>query len=165
MATSKIKGLDEPTLEGGIGSGAGGRSGVTSSNSKSDNVFGIEGKTLRAKRFEKELEAMTPKQREALENPGKQFETLSPTAQRAQDKIDKVNAEQKSSRSYKPTENTVLGKRELNYFELSDAQRAALTPRQRKQLGADLEPFKTGGMASSRADGIAQRGKTKGRMC
>ena len=71
MATSKIKGLDEPTLEGGIGSGAGGRSGVTSSSSKSDNVFGIEGKTLRAKRFEKELEAMTPKQREALENPGK----------------------------------------------------------------------------------------------
>ena len=118
----------------GVGSGAGGRSGVTSYNSKLDNVFGIEGKAL-----------SKPKQ----------------------EKADKADAEQKSSRSYKPTENTVLGKRELNYFELSDAQRAALTPRQRKQLGADLEPFKTGGAvtASRRADGIAQRGKTKGRMC
>ena len=132
MPTSKIKGLDEQTLEGGVGSGAGGRSGVTSSNSKLDNVFGIEGKAL-----------SKPKQ----------------------EKADKADTEQKSSRSYKPTENTVLGKRELSYSELSDAQRAALTPRQRKQLGADLEPFKTGGMASSRADGIAQRGKTKGRMC
>ena len=134
MATSKIKGLDEPTLEGGVGSGAGGRSGVTSSSSKLDNVFGIEGKAL---------------------------------SKSKQEKTDKTDAEQKSSRSYKPTENTVLGKRELNYFELSDAQRAALTPRQRKQLGADLEPFKKGGAVSvsRRADGIAQRGKTRGKMC
>jgi hypothetical protein len=148
MATSKIKGLDEPTLEGG-GSGGGYRSAVGANE----------------KRLEKRINDMPAKERASLEDVGKQFETLSPMAQRAQAKIDKVNAEQKSSRSYKPTENTVLGKRELNYFELSDAQRAALTPRQRKQLGADLEPFKTGGMASSRADGIAQRGKTKGRMC
>jgi hypothetical protein len=27
------------------------------------------------------------------------------------------------------------------------------------------DTFKSGGMASKRADGIAQRGKTKGRMC
>jgi len=158
MAKVGKHGLDEPTLEGGIGSGAGGRSGVTSSNSKSDNVFGIEGKTLRAKRFEKELEAMTPKQREALENPGKQFETLSPMAQRARDKIDKVNAERKA-----PKEVT-------NYFEMTDAQRANLTPAQLRRLGSDAThsrsgSLKTGGMASSRADGIAQRGKTKGRMC
>jgi hypothetical protein len=175
MPTSKIKGLDEQTLEGGVGSGAGGRSGVTSSNSKLDNVFGIEGKALNKarganeKRLEQRINDMTPKERASLDDIGKQFETLSPMAQRAQDKIAKVNAEQKSSRSYKPTENTVLGKRELSYSELSDAQRAALTPRQRKQLGADLDPFayKAGGAvtASRRADGIAQRGKTKGRMC
>ena len=125
MATSKIKGLDEPTLEGGIGSGAGGRSGVTSSNSKLDNVFGIEGKAL-----------SKPKQ----------------------EKADKADAERKA-----PKEVT-------NYFEMTDAQRANLTPAQLRRLGSDAThsrsgSLKTGGMASSRADGIAQRGKTKGRMC
>jgi hypothetical protein len=152
MATSKIKGLDEQQLEGGVGGGAGGFRSARGANEK---------------RLEQRINDMPAKERASLDDVGKQFETLSPLAQRAQAKIDKVNAEQKSSRSYKPTENTVLGKRELNYFELSDAQRAALTPRQRKQLGADLEPFKTGGAvtASRRADGIAQRGKTKGRMC
>ena len=152
MATSKIKGLDEQQLEGGVGGGAGGFRSARGANEK---------------RLEQRINDMPAKERASLDDVGKQFETLSPMAQRAQDKIAKVNAEQKSSRSYKPTENTVLGKRELSYSELSDAQRAALTPRQRKQLGADLDPFahKTGGMASSRADGIAMRGKTRGKMC
>ena len=137
MPTSKVKGLDEQQLEGGI-SGAGGSGGKSDVSSWSSV---------------------------------KQFEKLSPTAEKAQAKIDKVNSEQKSSRSYKPTENTVLGKRELSYYELSDAQRAALTPRQRKQLGGDMDTFareyKTGGAvtASRRADGIAMRGKTRGKMC
>jgi hypothetical protein len=137
MPTSKIKGLDEQTLEGGVGSGAGGRSGVTSSNSKLDNVFGIEGKAF-----------------------GKQFEKQSPTAEKAQAKIDKVNSERKA-----PKEVT-------NYFEMTDAQRANLTPAQLRRLGSDAThsrpgSLKTGGTvtASRRADGIAMRGKTRGKMC
>jgi hypothetical protein len=127
MATSKIKGLDEPTLEGGIGGGGGMGRG---SSSKLDNVFGIEGKTLRAKRFEKELEAMTPKQREALENPGKQFE-------KPKQEIKEVPMDIKGA------------------VEAADKYHAY-------HYGK-----KTGGAvtASRRADGIAMRGKTRGKMC
>jgi hypothetical protein len=143
MATSKIKGLDEPTLEGG-GSGGGYRSAVGANE----------------KRLEKRINDMPPKERASLEDVGKQFETLSPVAQRAQDKIDKVNSERKA-----PKEVT-------NYFEMTDAQRANLTPAQLRRLGSDAThsrpgSLKTGGAvsASRRADGIAQKGKTKGRMC
>jgi hypothetical protein len=31
--------------------------------------------------------------------------------------------------------------------------------------GASAKPYKSGGSVSSRADGIAQRGKTRGKMC
>jgi len=54
-----------------------------------------------------------------------------------------------------------------NLFEMSDAKRAELTPAQLNKYGSDAT-FKKGGKvssASSRADGIAQRGKTKGRKC
>jgi hypothetical protein len=121
MPTSKIKGLDEQTLEGGVGSGAGGRSGITSSNSKLDNVFGIEGKAL-----------------------------------------DKARPKQEKR---EPKEVT-------NYFEMTDAQRAELTPAQLRRLGSDATHSRPGSLkkggtvsASRRADGIAQKGKTKGRMC
>jgi hypothetical protein len=77
------------------------------------------------------LESMTPKERAALETPGKH-----------------------------------KGKKEPpNLFEMTDAERAALTPAQLRKYGSDAT-FKKGGKvsASKRADGIAQRGKTKGRM-
>ena len=140
MATSKIKGVDEPTLEGGIGGASAGYRSARGANEK---------------RLQESVDNMSAKERAALDNPGKQFETRSPLEEKAMEKV----------RKYRPTENTALGKRELNYYELSDAQRAKLTPRQRKQMGGDLDTFKKGGMtASSRADGIAARGKTRGRM-
>jgi hypothetical protein len=185
MPSPKNKGLDEPLLEGGVsGGGAGGsmgarrgayntkkqqerldalsaeeRAALENSGKQFEIRSPIEEKGMGAsrgayntKKQQERLDALSAKERAALEDVGKQF--------------DKVNTEQKSSRSYKPTENTVLGKRELSYYELSDAQRAALTPRQRKQMGGDLDSFKKGGMAvSRRADGIAQRGKTRGKLC
>ena len=142
MATSKIKGLDEPTLEGGIGSGAGGRSGVTSSNSKLDNVFGIEGK--------------------ALSKPKQEIKEVPMDIKGAVEAAEKYQAKNGPKLKREPKEVT-------NYFEMTDAQRANLTPAQLRRLGSDAThsrpgSLKTGGMASSRADGIAQRGKTKGRM-
>jgi hypothetical protein len=141
MATSKIKGVDEPTLEGGIGGASAGYRSARGANEK---------------RLQENIDNMSAKERAALDNPGKQFETRSPLEEKAMEKV----------RKYRPTENTTLGKRERSWYELSDAERASLTPRQRKQMGGDLDSFKKGGAvsASRRADGIAARGKTRGRM-
>ena len=88
----------------------------------------------------------------------KQFEKTSPTADRAQAKIDKVNTKRKQP----------------NLFEMTDKERAALTPSQKRRYGSDMlyarpgvddMEYKKGGLtASSRADGCAVKGKTKGRM-
>ena len=142
MATSKQKGLDEPMLEGGVGGAAG--AGYRSPRGANE------------KRLQESLDKLSPKERAELNDPVKMFGTPSPIEQRAMEKV----------RKYRPTENTSLGKRERSYYELSDAERAALTPRQRKQMGGDLDTFKKGGAvsASKRADGIAARGKTRGRL-
>jgi hypothetical protein len=54
-----------------------------------------------------------------------------------------------------------------SYFEMTDAERAKLTPTQLRKYGSDtaFDSRKKGGMVSSRADGIAQRGKTRGKLC
>ena len=51
-----------------------------------------------------------------------------------------------------------------NLFEMTDSERAKLTPAQLRKYGSDAT-FKKGGSVSARADGIAQRGKTKFKMC
>jgi hypothetical protein len=88
----------------------------------------------------------------------KQFEKSTPMADRALAKIDKVNAKRKQP----------------NLFEMTDKERAALTPSQKRRYGSDMlyarpgvdnMDYKKGGLtASSRADGCAVKGKTKGRM-
>jgi hypothetical protein len=86
----------------------------------------------------------------------KQFEKSTPMADRALAKIDKVNAK----------------KNQPNLFEMTDKERAALTPSQKRRYGSDMlyarpgvDEYKKGGMtASRRADGCAVKGKTKGRM-
>jgi hypothetical protein len=54
-------------------------------------------------------------------------------------------------------------KPEKSYFEMTDAEKAALTPAQLRKFGSDVT-FKSGGSASSRADGCCSKGKTKGQM-
>ena len=134
----------------------------------------------------------------------KQFEKTSPTADRAQAKIDKANrmARERASdeallEATKNTPKTVsemtdaqktamtpgqLSRREQadknfaelqgrknsrkqpNLFEMTDKERAELSPSQKRKFGSDTT-FKKGGLtASSRADGCAVKGKTKGRM-
>jgi hypothetical protein len=53
-------------------------------------------------------------------------------------------------------------KEKPNLFEMTDAQRNALTPAQLRKYGSDAT-FKKGGYVKA-ADGVASRGKTKGRM-
>jgi hypothetical protein len=88
----------------------------------------------------------------------KQFEKSTPMADRALAKIDKVNAKRKQP----------------NLFEMTDKERAALTPSQKRRYGSDMlyarpgvddMDYKKGGLtASTRADGIAARGRTRGRV-
>jgi hypothetical protein len=118
MATDKLKkGVDAPLLEGGVGSlgGAGGAG--------------------------KRYSAMTPKERAALENPGKQFETSSPIEARATEKARK-------------------------YQESMSPKERAEMEKVGEQFRINPEGKKKGGVvrASVRADGIASRGKTRGRM-
>ena len=115
----------------------------------------------------------------------KQFEKLSPTAERAQAKIDKANRRARERASdealLEATKNTPK-----TVSEMTDAQKAMLTPGQlsrREQADKNFaelqgrknarkqpnlfEPTskKKGGLTvSRRADGIASRGKTKGRF-
>lgn len=112
MATNKLnKGLDEQLIEGG-GAGA------------------SVGRSATAKR----VQSMTPQERAALENPGKQFEMSS------EQKADLVERVRKAKEIKNPPEFANPGKQ--------------------------FETKKKGGMvsASKRADGIAQRGRTRGKV-
>lgn len=113
MATSKIKGVDEQTLEGGLGGAgsAGGRSATA-----------------------KKVESMTPQERSALlENVGKQFEITTPIERKAMEKVRKANEAKDPPEFANPGEQF------------------------RKKKGGVVS-------ASKRADGIAKRGKTRGRV-
>jgi hypothetical protein len=112
------KALDLPLLEGG-GGGGGYRT-----------------------RWQERMDAMSPKERAALENPGKQFESARPAQPKAMDKARQERLD-------------------------------AMSPKERAELENVGEQFRTkpeakkkGGMisASKRADGIAQRGKTRGKV-
>lgn len=112
MGTSKVKGIDEQTLEGGLGGagGAGGRSATA-----------------------KKVQSMTAQERTALENPGKQFEMSV-------------------------SEKAAMAERIRKSKEVKDPPEFANPGEQFKK--------KKGGVvsASKRADGIAQRGKTRGKV-
>jgi hypothetical protein len=144
---------DDQLLEGGGGgSGSGGFGSGAARSSTRERV-----------------EAMTPKERATLENPGKQFEGSTPAQATATEKARKVQeslSPKERAELEKVGEQFRAKKEKPNPFEMSDAERAALTPAQRRKYGSDVT-FKKGGKvssASSRGDGIAQRGKTKGRM-
>ena len=146
MAKAGKHGLDEQQLEGGVGSGAGGRSGVTSYNSKLDNVFGIEGKALSKPKQEiKEVPMDIKGAVEAAEKYQAKYGTKSFPRRPSRDEREQ-DAKERQYEKYS-------GK-DLNY-------------RGSKSEAPEAEGNKKGGMisASRRADGIAQRGKTRGKMC
>ena len=134
----------------------------------------------------------------------KQFEKTSPTADRAQAKIDKANRmarerasdealleatknipktvsemtdaqkaamtpgqlsrREQADKNFAELQGRKNSRKQPNLFEMTDKERAELSPSQKRKFGSDTT-FKKGGLtASRRADGIASRGKTKGRM-
>jgi len=162
MATSKIKGLDEQLLEGG-GTGAGGFRSARGANEK---------------RLEQRINDMPAKERASLDDIGKQFETLSPMAQRAQDKINNVNR-RAVPRIIKEPEVIDLAKGSKSAKEEAARNKELTASRRQEALSnAKTEGVKTeypyieptskkkGGTvsASRRADGCCVKGKTKGRM-
>ena len=148
MATSKIKGLDEPTLEGGIGGGGGMGRG---SSSKLDNVFGIEGKALSKSKPKKEDE----------------IKEVPMDIKGAVEAADKYHAYHYGTKSFprRPSrDEREQDAKERQYEKYSGKD---LNYRGGKSEAPEVEGNKKGGMisASRRADGVAQRGKTRGKMC
>ncbi len=92
---------------------------------------------------------MSPQERAALENPGKQFEMS------AAEQASMVERIRKSKEVKIPSDLANPGKQ----FE-------TLSPTEKKALEKVYGKFKKGGVvsASKRADGIAQRGKTRGKV-
>lgn len=150
MATSKIKGLDEQQLEGGVGSGAGGRSGVTSYNSKLDNVFGIEGKALSKHKSDPIIEKLQD-QLGVNRNAGSVKREVIDTSKGSKSMLEEAERNKaldqfrrKKALSEATTEGNVT---KYPYIEPTN-----------KKAGGTVS-------ASRRADGIAMRGKTRGKMC
>ena len=145
MATSKIKGLDEPTLEGGGGGGGMGRG----SSSKLDNVFGIEGKAL---------SKSTPKKEDEIKEVPMDIKGAVEAAEKYQAKYGTKSFPRRPSRDEREQD-----AKERQYEKYSGKD---LNYRGGKSETPGAEGMKKGGAvtASRRADGIAQRGKTKGRM-
>jgi hypothetical protein len=84
--------------------------------------------------------------------------TGSPIPARDQQEANTVTAKRESDRQRRLQE----AKKSANYEERERTLYGSSTP---GKLKDNFLPFKKGGSVSSRADGIAQRGKTKGRMC
>jgi hypothetical protein len=146
MATSKIKGLDEPTLEGGGGGGGMGRG----SSSKLDNVFGIEGKALSKSK---------PKKEDEIKEVPMDIKGAVEAAEKYQAKYGTKSFPRRPSRDEREQD-----AKERQYEKYSGKD---LNYRGGKSETPGAEGMKKGGAvtASRRADGIAQRGKTKGRIC
>ena len=147
MATSKIKGLDEPTLEGGIGGGGGMGRG---SSSKLDNVFGIEGKALSKSK---------PKKENEIPEVPMDIKGAVEAAEKYQAKYGTKSFPRRPSRDEREQD-----AKERQYEKYSGKD---LNYRGSKSEAPEAEGNKKGGMisASRRADGIAMRGKTRGKMC
>jgi hypothetical protein len=146
MATSKIKGLDEPTLEGGGGGGGMGRG----SSSKLDNVFGIEGKALSKSK---------PKKEDEIKEVPMDIKGAVEAAEKYQAKYGTKSFPRRPSRDEREQD-----AKERQYEKYSGKD---LNYRGGKSETPGAEGMKKGGAvtASRRADGVAQKGKTKGRIC
>ena len=161
MATSKIKGLDEQLLEGGGGGGGMGR-GSSTSGTKWSSMPSRNSSTLGDL---KKLVADTSHLKGGAKRSVEEAQTRAAkrTATRAAGAAtvgtgvksmigDNASAKDSGSKS-EPIE--------ASFRSVDNESPEA------GEMSTHYKPdnFKSGGMASSRADGIAQRGKTRGKMC
>jgi hypothetical protein len=136
--------FDDEPKGGGASGGGGGRSAGSIKREVIDTTKGSKSQKEEAAR-EKDLAAA--RRQEALDNAKTEgnkteYPYIDPTSRGS---------------------STRTPKEKPNLFEMTDAQRAALTPAQLRKYGSDAT-FKKGGYVKA-ADGIVSRGKTKGRMC
>ena len=144
MATSKLKGIDEPQLEGGISGGAGsGRMTATERWAKrSDPNF--DWASLTGPKIPKEVK----------EERAARFKAERDSLMEYMNKIPKtLTDEQKAAMS--PAQLRRAERAQKNFADKFDAP-SAETPEGKKKGGTVS--------ASRRADGIAQRGKTRGKI-
>ena len=134
MAKIRPKLAELEVLEGG---GAGGMGGGGGRRGAYDT-----------KKQQERLDAIPPKERAALENPGEQFKTLSPAVEKTQAKIKSAT------------------KREQERLDAVPPKERAGLENPGEQFRVKSEGMKKGGKvtASQRADGIAAKGKTRGKM-
>lgn len=136
---------DEPK-GGGTASAGGGGGGRSSGSIKREVIDTTKGSKSQKEEAARERELAASRREEALNNAKTEgnkteYPYIEPTGRGSVAK----------PRKEKP-----------NLFEMTDAQRNALTPAQLRKYGSDAT-FKKGGYVKA-ADGIASRGKTKGRM-
>jgi hypothetical protein len=138
---------DEPKGGGGAAPAGGGGGGRSAGSIKREVIDTNKGSKSQKEEAAREKDFAAARRQEALDN-----------AKTEGNKTEYPYIEPTSRGS------TRTPKEKPNLFEMTDAQRNALTPAQLRKYGSDAT-FKNGGMtASRRADGIAQRGKTKGRV-
>ena len=156
MATSKIKGLDEPQLEGGISGGASiGGTKWSSIPSRSSSTFGD------LKKLTADTSHLKGGAKQAVdEAKGRAATRTGVRAAGAAGVGTGIKSMVGESASAKDSSNKDDGVVEATF-------RKSETKEEPPEMATHYKPdnFKSGGMASSRADGIAQRGKTRGKIC
>ena len=150
MATSKIKGLDEQLLEGGVGGGGGMGRGSSLQMKHQRDTYGPTDK------FGTPINRRPDTSNSLAERSYKQAEVPNVTKSIDGHPTVKYNFSDKAGASrVEPT------------ITPTSVQRVDLNRPIPKSLlkNSDAEGMAKGGTASTRADGIAQKGKTKGRIC
>lgn len=156
MATSKIKGLDEPQLEGGMSGGVGGTkwSSMPSFKGKSNTISDI-------KKLTADTSHLKGGAKKAVE------EAKTRAARRTAVRAGVADAAYEGGKAMMGDNASAK-----DSDKKSDAVEATFRKSEAKEESPEMsthykpDTYAKGGMtASKRADGIAQRGKTKGRMC
>jgi len=154
MATSKIKGLDEQLLEGG---GGGGGSGI--GGTKWSSIPSFKGKSNAVSDINKMLSDSSH-----LKGGAKQAveEAKARAAKRTSVRAAGMAGLGAGAKSMMAEDATA--KDSSNKTEPIEA-RFREVKEESPEAGEMSTHYKSGGLASKRADGIAQRGKTRGKIC
>lgn len=162
------RGLDEQLLEGG-GAGAG-MSSVKQFEKTSPIAERAQAKIDKANRMARER-ASDDALMEAIKNTPKTVSEMT-DAQKAMMTPGQLSRREQADKNFAELQERKSSRKQPNLFEMTDKERAELTPSQKRKYKSDMtfdrpsaDEYKKGGMtASRRADGIASRGKTRGRI-
>ena len=85
-------------------------------------------------------------------------------AQKAMMTPGQLSRREQADKNFAELQERKNSRKQPNLFEMTDKERAELSPTQLRKFGSDTTLKKGGLTASRRADGCAVKGKTKGRM-